>query len=412
MQQVPVILGRSKTEPSMQPSSLKRIPPAVWALGWVSLFMDFGSEMVHSLLPLLLAGPLGASALAIGLIEGAAEGLVLVTKLFSGYASDALGRRKPVVVLGYGLAALTKPLFPMADSIATVVGARLVDRFGKGIRGAPRDALMSDVVPPDLRGASFGLRQSMDTIGAVIGPLVAIALMLAFHNDIRHVLWFAVIPSLISVAILVRFVREPERSGNRVARARLPITREGLRALGAAYWRVVAIGALLSLARFSEAFLILRADQLGLPKAYAPLVLVVMSLVYTLSSYPAGALSDRLGRRGVLVAGLAVLVVADVVLAGAHDATAALVGAALWGLHMGLTQGVLGAFVADHAPRDFRGTAFGVFSLASGIALLVASALAGALWDGWGASVTFIAGAMFAALCGIASFALPRPAAA
>jgi MFS family permease len=394
----------------MQRDSLKRIPAAVWALGWVSLFMDFGSEMVHSLLPLLLAGSLGASALAIGLIEGAAEGLVLVTKLFSGYASDALGRRKPLVVLGYGLAALTKPFFPMAGSIATVVAARLVDRFGKGIRGAPRDALMSDVVPPELRGASFGLRQSMDTVGAVIGPLAAVALMFAFHDDIRHVLWFAVIPSLVSVAILVRFVREPERAGDRTARARLPITREGLRALGGAYWRVVAIGALLSLARFSEAFLILRADQVGLAKAYAPMVLVVMSLVYTLSSYPAGVLSDRLGRRGVLVAGLAVLVVADIVLAGAHTAAAALVGAGLWGLHMGLTQGVLGAFVADHAPGDFRGTAFGVFSLASGLALLVASVLAGALWDGIGAPATFIAGAAFAALCGIASFALPRPA--
>jgi MFS family permease len=395
----------------MQRSSLSRIPHAVWALGWVSLFMDFGSEMVHALLPLLLAGPLGATALAIGVIEGAAEGLVLVTKLFSGYASDALGRRKPVLVLGYGLAALTKPFFPMADSFSTVMGARLVDLFGMGIRGAPRDALMSDVVPPDLRGASFGLRQSMDTVGAVIGPLAAIALMLAFHDDIRHVLWFAVIPSLVSVAILVRFVRERERVGDRTAPARLPITRDGLQALGRGYWRVVAIGALLSLARFSEAFLILRADQLGLAKAYAPLVLVVMSLVYTLSSYPAGVLSDRLGRRGVLIAGLAVLVAADLVLAGAHSAVSALVGAALWGLHMGLTQGVLGAFVADHAPRDFRGTAFGVFSLASGVALLVASVLAGALWDGWGASTTFMAGAGFAGVCAIASFALPRPAA-
>ncbi|MGY4516645.1 MFS transporter [Lysobacter sp. HA18] len=395
----------------MQRSNLRRIPPAVWALGWVSLFMDFGSEMVHSLLPLLLAGPLGASALAIGLIEGSAEGLVLVTKLFSGYASDAIGRRKPVVVLGYGLAALTKPLFPMATSVSMVVGARLLDRFGKGIRGAPRDALMSDIVPPDLRGASFGLRQSMDTVGAVIGPLTAIALMLAFHDDIRHVLWFAVVPSLVSVAILVRFVREPEHVGDRAPRARLPITREGLRALGSGYWRVVAIGALLSLARFSEAFLILRADQLGLAKAYAPMVLVVMSLVYTLSSYPAGVLSDRLGRRGVLIAGLVVLVVADVVLASAHGPIIALIGAALWGLHMGLTQGVLSAFVADHAPKDFRGTAFGVFSLASGIALVIASALAGALWDWHGASTTFVAGAVFAALCGLASFALPKPVA-
>jgi len=393
----------------MQRSTLRRIPSTVWALGWVSLFMDFGSEMVHALLPLLLAGPLGASALAIGLIEGAAEGLVLVTKLFSGYASDALGRRKPIVVLGYALAALTKPVFPMAGSIGAVVGARLVDRFGKGIRGAPRDALMGDVVPPDLRGASFGLRQSMDTVGAVVGPLAAIALMLAFDDDIRRVLWFAVLPSLVSVAVLVRFVREPAQTGERATPARLPITRDGLRSLGVGFWRVVAIGTLLSLARFSEAFLILRADQLGLAKAFAPLVLVVMSLVYTLSSYPAGALSDRIGRRGVLIAGLAMLVAADLVLAAAHAPAAVLLGAALWGLHMGLTQGVLGAFVADHAPRDVRGTAFGVFSLASGAALLLASALAGALWDSRGASATFIAGAGFAAVCGAATFALPRP---
>lgn len=388
--------------------NLKRIPAGVWALGWVSLFMDFGSEMVHALLPLLLAGPLGASALAIGLIEGVAEGLVLVTKLFSGYASDALGRRKPLVVFGYGLAALTKPVFPMAGSVGAVMAARLTDRFGKGIRGAPRDALMGDIVPPDLRGASFGLRQSMDTVGAVVGPLCAVALMLAFDDDIRRVLWFAVIPSLVSVAILVRFVREPERVGDRARPARLPITRDGLRALGAGYWHVVVVGALLSLARFSEAFLILRADGLGLPKAYAPLVLVVMSLVYTLTSYPAGALSDRLGRRGMLVAGMAVLVVTDAVLALATGPAVALAGAALWGLHMGLTQGVLGALVADHAPADWRGTAFGVFSLASGVALLLASALAGALWDWRGAPTTFVAGAVFAALCGLSALALPR----
>lgn len=393
----------------MDRSTLRRIPPGVWALGWVSLFMDFGSEIVHALLPLLLVGPLGASALAIGLIEGLAEGLVLATKLFSGYASDALGRRKPLVVFGYALAALTKPVFPLATSVGAVLAARLVDRFGKGVRGAPRDALMGDIVPEDLRGASFGLRQSMDTVGAVVGPLCAIGLMMAFDDDIRSVLWFAVVPSAISVLVLLRFVREPEAKAAGAAPARLPISAAGLRALGRGYWYVIAVGSLLSLARFSEAFLVLRADQLGLAKTYAPLVLVVMSLVYTLSAYPAGALSDRLGRRGVLVFGLGVLVIADAVLARADGPAVVLGGAALWGLHMGLTQGVLGAFVADRAPEAYRGTAFGVFGLVSGVAVLVASVLAGALWDARGASATFVASGLFAALCLVATLVLPNP---
>lgn len=395
----------------MDRSNWKRIPAGVWALGWVSLFMDFGSELVHSLLPLLLAGPLGASAFAIGLIEGAAEGLVLVTKLFSGYASDATGRRKSLVVFGYGLAAVVKPVFPLASSLGWVVGARMLDRFGKGIRGAPRDALMGDIVPPDLRGAAFGLRQSMDTIGAVIGPLCAVGLMFAFHDDIRHVLWFAVIPSLIAVFILVRFVREPERRpAERMAR--LPISRAGLSVLGRRYWHVVFVGALLALARFSEAFLILRTDQLGLATTYAPFVLVVMSIVYSLSAYPAGVLSDRLGRRGILVVGLAVLVAADVVLARAGSPGVAFVGIALWGLHMGLTQGVMSAFIADHAPAQYRGTAFGVFSLVSGAGLLLASAGAGALWEWQGSPVTFLVGAVLAAACMVATLALPRAGAA
>lgn len=394
----------------MQSSVRQRIPAGVWALGWVSLFMDFGSEIVHSLLPLLLVGSLGASALMIGLIEGVAEGLVLVTKLFSGYLSDAVGRRKPLVVAGYALAAVVKPLFPLAQTVGWVVTARMLDRFGKGIRGAPRDAMVGDIAPPELRGASFGLRQSMDTIGAVVGPLCAIGLMLAFNNDIRKVLWFAVIPSLVSVVILLRFVREPERVATRTAR--MPITRAGLAALGSRYWHVVAVGALLSLARFSEAFLILRADQLGLAKAYAPLVLVVMSLVYTFSAYPAGAMSDRIGRRGMLIAGLAVLVAADLVLARAPDAGWALAGAALWGLHMGLTQGVLSAFVADHAPAEFRATAFGVFSLASGCGLLLASVIAGGLWDWRGAPTAFNVGAALAVACLIATLTLPKPATA
>ena len=384
-----------------------RIPRAIWALGFVSLFTDVGSEMVHSLLPVLLAGTLGASALMIGLIEGAAEALVLVTKVFSGYFSDAIGRRKPLVLLGYGLAALVKPLFPLADSIATVTTARLLDRFGKGIRGAPRDALLGDLAPPSIRGACFGLRQSMDTVGAVLGPLAAVALMWALADDIRAVLWFAVLPGLVSIALLLTVVPEPKDARRRPAR--LPITRQGMAHLGAAFWGVVAVGALISLARFSEAFLVLRAAERGVPLMLIPLVLVVMSGAYMLSAYPAGRLSDRLPRAAVLAAGMAVLAVADVVLAMAQGYAMLFAGIALWGLHMGLTQGILASLVADVAPVEFRGTAFGVFSLVSGAGLLAASALAGLLWDTLGPAATFVAGAMLAVVATIATLRLlPR----
>lgn len=367
-----------------------RIPRTIWALGWVSLFTDMGSEIVHSLLPVLLAGGLGASALVIGLIEGAAEALVLVTKVFSGYLSDALGRRKPLVLLGYGLAAAVKPLFPLADSVATISTARLLDRFGKGIRGAPRDALLGDMAPPEIRGASFGLRQAMDTAGAVLGPLLAIALLWMTANDIRWVLWVAVLPGLVAVALLLGVREPPDRA--RPA-ARLPISRAGLASLGMRFWRLVLLGGLVALARFSEAFLVLRADGLGLPLMWIPLVLVVMSLAYSLSAYPAGKLSDRVPRRWLLAAGMGALCVADLVLAGAEGWVALFTGIALWGLHMGLTQGILATMIADVAPPEYRGTAFGVFYLVSGLGLLVASGVAGALWDRFGPGHSFAVGA-------------------
>lgn len=371
------------------------IPRSVWALGFVSLFTDMGSEMVHALLPMLLVGGLGASALVLGLIEGAAEALVLITKVFSGYLSDAFGRRKPLVLLGYGLAAAVKPMFPMAEAVGTVVTARLLDRFGKGIRGAPRDALIADVTPQEVRGSAYGMRQSMDTIGAVVGPLAAVGLMALFLGDIRTVLWFAVLPGIVAVALIVFVVREP--AGERRA-ARLPITRAGLASLGRPFWMVVVLGGLLSLARFSEAFLILRGSQLGLSNTLVPLVLVVMSLVYTASAWPVGALSDRWSRNGLFAAGILVLVLADAVLAWAKGPLAVFAGAGLWGLHLGLTQGLLSAMIADTVPTAWRGTGFGVFSLVAGIALLVASVVAGALWDFHGASMTFMAGGLFALL--------------
>ncbi|MBK8124383.1 MAG: MFS transporter [Dokdonella sp.] len=382
------------------------IPRSVWALGLVSLFTDIGSEMVHSLLPLLLVGSLGASGLVIGLIEGTAEALVLIVKVFSGYLSDAWGRRKPLVLLGYGLAALSKPLFPMAGSVSTIVAARLLDRFGKGIRGAPRDALIADVTPVAIRGSAFGLRQAMDTLGAVVGPLCAVALMTVLLGDIRAVLWFAVLPGLIAVALIVCAVREPESSARP---ARLPITREGLASLGKPYWMLVAVAALLALARFSEAFLILRGAQLGLADAHVPLVLVAMSVVYALSSWPSGSFSDRYGRRALFVVGVLVLVLADGVLALATGPVGVFAGAALWGLHLGMTQGVLSAMIVDASGAQRRGTAFGVYGLASGVGLLVASVVAGAVWDGWGGQSTFALGGVLAVLTlAAAMFWMPR----
>lgn len=376
-----------------------RIPRTIWALGLVSLFTDMGSEMVHSLLPVLLATTLGASALTIGLIEGSAEALVLVTKVFSGYLSDALGKRKPLVLLGYGLATVVKPLFPLADSVAAVTTARLLDRFGKGIRGAPRDALIGDVAPAEIRGACFGLRQSMDTVGAVLGPLLAVALMWLLADNIRSVLWVAVIPGVIAVLLLATTVREPADVAQRTAR--LPITREGLSRLGASFWRLVALGAVISLARFSEAFLVLRATDRGLSLTFVPMVLVVMSVVYALSAYPAGKLSDRLPRQQLLAAGMAVLVLADVALAMAQGELLLFVGIALWGLHMGLTQGILASLIADRVPSTYRATAFGMFNLVSGIALLVASGAAGALWQYLDPAATFWAGALVALLSAV-----------
>jgi MFS family permease len=378
-----------------RPTNRLRIPRTVWMLGLVSLFTDMGSEIVHSLLPLLLAGSLGASALAIGLIEGAAEALVLVTKVFSGYISDAIGKRKPLVLLGYGLAAASKPLFPIANSVSMVVAARLADRFGKGIRGAPRDALIGDLVAPEIRGAAFGLRQSMDTVGAVLGPLLAIALMWHFADDIRKVLWFAIVPGVVSVLLLLR-VPEPADAPRNPRR--LPLTREGLRSLGPAFWRVAALGGWIGLARFSEAFLVLRASERGVSATWAPAVLVVMSVVYMLSAYPAGKLSDAMPRRRLLAWGMAVLLLADVLLARANGMSLLFGGIALWGLHMGLTQGILASLVADTAPAEFRGTAFGAFNLVSGAALLGASAMAGWLWQALGPAATFWCSAAISAL--------------
>jgi len=377
------------------------IPRAIWALGFVSLLMDVSSELIHSLLPVFMFTVLGISAFTIGLIEGMAEATALIVKVFSGALSDWWGKRKPLAVLGYGLGALSKPLFAMAGGAGLIVAARLIDRVGKGIRGAPRDALVADLAPPEVRGAAFGLRQSLDTVGAFLGPLLAMGLMLLWANDFRAVFWVAVIPAFLAVALLFFGVQEPERQqdGKRIN----PITRANLRRLPAAYWWVVGIGAIFTLARFSEAFLVLRVQSGGLPLAFVPLVLIVMNVVYAAAAYPFGKLADSVSHTKLLAWGLLLLLMADVALAWDGHWGVAWTGIVLWGLHLAMTQGLLAAMIADTAPADLRGTAYGFFNLASGLAMLVASGLAGWLWDNQGPAFTFIAGAAF---CVVALLAL------
>ncbi len=384
------------------------IPSGVVALGFVSMLMDASSEMIHSLLPVFLVSVLGASALSVGVIEGIAEATASVAKVFSGTISDWIGKRKPLVLAGYGLAALTKPLFPLANGVGAVLGARFVDRIGKGIRGAPRDALIADITPAASRGAAFGLRQSMDTVGAFAGPALAVALMAASGDNFRFVFWIAVIPAAAAVAVILCFVREPERAATPTHARRSPISREQMRRLDRRFWGVVAFAAVLTLARFSEAFLLLRAGDTGLRARYIPVVLIVMNIAYAGSAYPFGRLADRMSRRGLLAWGIGLLIAADLVLAGAGSLTLVLVGAVLWGVHMGATQGILSALIADRAPADLRGTAFGLFNLITGGALLGASLLAGALWTAVGPAATFLAGAALAAVALAGLAAMPR----
>lgn len=388
-------------------TALRAIPKGVWALGFVSLFMDISSEMIHALLPVYMVAVLGTSAFSVGLIEGIAEATAAITKVFSGALSDWLGKRKLLVALGYGMAALTKPVFPLAPSLAWLVAARFVDRVGKGIRGAPRDALIADISPKEIRGASFGLRQSLDTIGAFLGPALALGLMWWTADQFSIVFWIAVIPALCSVAIVLLFVKEPPQSSGQ-RRIRAPFRRSELVRLPSTYWLVVAVSAVFTLARFSEAFLILNAQQVGLPMMFVPVVLIVMNIAYGLSAYPVGALADRVDRITLLIAGLALLVAADLSLAFIPGMAGLGVGVVLWGLHMGFTQGLLAALVADAAPAELRGTAFGIFNLVAGVSLLVASALAGALWDFGGHQMTFSAGAVLAALAGLSLVPLKK----
>jgi MFS family permease len=385
-------------EPSRQRSPPPRIPAGIWALGFVSLLMDVSSEMIHGLLPVFLVAELGVGVLTVGIIEGVAEATASIVRIFSGALSDRLGRRKLLALAGYGLAALTKPVFPLAGTAGWVFFARFTDRIGKGIRGAPRDALVADLTPPVLRGAAYGLRQTLDTIGALLGPLLAIALMILFAGDMRSVFWVAVVPAAAAVLLLALAVRDPPRSPDSGVR-RNPLRLEAMRRLGHEFWLFIVLAGFLMLPRFSEAFLILRGGGPALTVAFVPMVLVTMNVAYSLTAYPAGRLSDRLGRRGLLAGGYLFLALADGVLASTEHAGTVLAGAALWGVHLGMTQGILAALVADRAPADLRGTAFGVFHAVAGISLLLASVIAGALWQAFGPATTFIAAAATAALC-------------
>jgi MFS family permease len=405
------------------PVAWRALPAAIWALGFGSLFMDISSELIHSLLPVFMVSVLGASMITVGVIEGVAESIAAVMKVFSGALSDYLGKRKFLLVLGYALAAFTKPIFPLATSVNWVFAARFVDRVGKGIRGTPRDALVADITPPQMRGAAYGLRQALDSVGALIGPLLAVALMIWFANNIRSVMWIAVVPAFIAVALLTIYVREPERE-NRDAQAKAPLTFADAKRLPLRYWFVVLLGGVFTLARFSETFLVLRAQDVGLELGYVPVVMIVMNVFYAAAAYPAGAAADDVSRhtmlpgaktaddvvhtaanqirqRRLLLLGLALLIAADLVLAFARSPLIVFAGAALWGLHMAFTQGLLSKLVADTAPTELLGTGFGIFNLVSGGALLLASVIAGSLWSSLGASATFLTGAVFASLTAI-----------
>ena len=372
------------------------LPAAIWALGFTSLFMDVSSEMIHALLPLYITGTLGAGVFAVGLIEGIAEATALIVKLFSGVISDITGKRKTLALLGYGLAALTKPLFPLASSLSVIIAARFIDRIGKGIRGAPRDALVADLAPLDRRGEAFGLRQSLDSIGAFLGPLIAMGLMLIASNNFPLVFWIACIPAFLSVAVLFVFV--PETNTAKSTTKGFPLSRAALRIMPKAFWMALGISAVLSFARVSDAFLILRASDLGLPLAFAPFVLIAMNIVYSVLAWPAGALSDRLSRRMVLAIGIIALAGAALSLSLASSLWGVALGITLWGVHLALTQGLLATFIADAAPTDLRGTAFGLFNLASGVAMLLGNALTGWLWDAKGADSAFLLSGLAASM--------------
>ena len=389
--------NRGVKNPLRKPSP--RLPRTVWALGLVSMFMDVSSEMIHSLLPVFMVTSLGVSVVLVGFLDGLAEATALVVKIFSGAISDYFGKRKWLAAIGYGMSAVTKPLFALATSFGAVFFARMADRVGKGVRGAPRDALIADVTPAELRGAAYGLRQGLDTIGAFVGPLLAFALMSASNDNFKLVFWIAVIPAVLAVSTMSIGVKEPKRA-EPIERRANPITRANLVRLGKPFWWTVFIGGLIMFARVGDAFLVLRATEAKVPIAAIPLVLVAMNALYSATAYPFGKLADRLSVTRLLALGIALLVVADGLLAVDSVPTNSLIGLALglafWGLHLAATQGLLAAMVAKVAPADLRGTAFGMFNLVSGVALMVSGVATGLVWQNFGFQYAFLASAVVA----------------
>lgn len=371
------------------------LPRNVWILGFVSLLMDLSSEIYHALLPAFVTMVLGLPATALGAIDGVAEATANFAKLASGRWSDRSLRRKPWIMAGYGLGALSKPLFPLATSAVTLLGARFVDRIGKGIRGSPRDAMVADETPAEIRGRAFGLRQSLDTVGALLAPIAAIALMALFASKIRTVFWIAVLPAACSFLLAWIALREPE--AHHAPLKRSPFF-HGFRELNKETRRLLTVGFLFSLARFSESFLILKGIELGLSEALSPASLALFNLSYVILAYPAGALSDRISPREILMGGIGVLVAGDLVLAWTNGIAGLVIGVALWGMHMALTQGIFSRMIADSAPEELRATSFGAFWFVSGIASLLASLGAGLLWDREGSSATFATSAGVAAV--------------
>ena len=379
-----------------KPTTAPKIPRSIWMLGLVSLFVDTSSELVHSLLPIFMVSSLGASMTYVGLVVGIAESTALIVKIFSGTLSDYFQKRKLLTIIGYGLAASTKLLFPLANSMGLVLTARFVDRIGKGIRGAPRDAMVGDIAPAEIRGACFGLRQSLDTVGAFFGPLLAIAGMIIFAGNIRTVLWIAVIPALISMIILIFGVEEPKIHYKIDKKPSLQL--KEIYNLSSEYWKLVLIAGIFTLTKFSDAFLILKAQAIGFQVTFVPLIMVIMNIIYAFGAYPAGILSDKVNRKVVLLIGIVLLIIANIILAMADDFFMLVLGIIFWGMHMAFTQGLLATMVTDTTAPEIRGTAYGIFNFVCGIAMLLSSIIAGILWDQLGSSSTFIAGAIGAAL--------------
>jgi len=378
-------------------SKLKKIPKSIWTLGIVSLFMDISSEIIHSLLPIFMVSILGSSIIAIGIVEGISEATFLLIRIFSGVLSDYLGKRKIISVIGYGISALSKPLFPLANSVSLILIARFFDRLGKGVRESPRDALIGDIAPKSIRGACFGLRQSLDTIGALIGPIVAILGLLIFSNNIRAILWVSVIPAILSVVIFIVGIHDVEHKYTEDEKTFI-FKFKNIFKIGTEYWQIVLIGGLLNLARFSDAFLILKAYELGLPITYVPLVMVLMNCFYAVSSYPAGILSDNINRKFILIIGIVFLIIADLVLAFTDSTWMLALGVGFWGMHMAFTKGILDAMVTDTASIRLLGSAYGIFNFVCGIAVLFASIISGVLWQVYGPFYSFSVGAFLAFL--------------